>query len=154
MNEEFPSPFSELTPRRAPAALRARVLNAVRQELAQPGELQTGHQSTELAKGLPWGRVVEIAVAASFVLGIGLNVWQQRAENAWQLRVFGPAPVSQDISSLAEAVASVTDAESGRWMQQALSAAQPRRPVADPGQQKRYEQLLRELTDSEAGDKL
>jgi hypothetical protein len=98
--------------------------------------------------------MIEIAVAASFVLGVGLNVWQQRAEQDWQLRVFGPRPVQRDISEMAEAIASVTDAKRGKWMQQKLSDARPSRQIADPSQHKRHERLLRDLTDFTADEKL
>lgn len=62
-----------------PAELRERVLSAVSRELAIP----------KRRKPL-WERAAEIAVAASLVLGVGMNVWQWRADQAWNQRVFGP----------------------------------------------------------------
>jgi hypothetical protein len=54
----------------APAELRERVLSAVSRELVN-------HK-----RRVPrWERAAEIAVAASLVLGVGMNVWQWRAQS-------------------------------------------------------------------------
>jgi hypothetical protein len=134
MNEDLPQPFGRLTPRPAPNELRARVLGAVANELAR-------------RKTPRWERVFECAVAASLALGIGLNVWLERADEAWQARVYGPLPVSRAIADVAQAVASVTDAQTGQWIQQRLSESRPARPPADPLRSERYERLFHGLTD-------
>ncbi len=60
MNEELPEPLARWTPPSAPGALRGRVLSAVAGELA--------------ARGKPrWERLLELGVAATFVLGVVLN---------------------------------------------------------------------------------
>jgi len=134
MNEDLPQPFGQLTPRPAPDELRARVLDAVAHELA-------GRTPPR------WERVLEGAVAASLLLGIGLSVWQQRAEEAWQVRVYGRPPVSRAIADVAQDVASVTDEQTGKWVQQRLSESRPPRRHAEPLLSERYERLYPGLTD-------
>ncbi len=60
MNDELPEIFEQISPPPAPPALRARVLAAVEGELAKRRKPR-------------WERVLELSVAASFVLGVGLN---------------------------------------------------------------------------------
>jgi hypothetical protein len=69
----------------APAGLRGRVLSAVAQEL------------TARKRRVPlWERAAEIAVAASLLLGVGMNLWQWRENQAWHQRVFGPSSAASD----------------------------------------------------------
>ena len=134
MNKDLPEPFWQLTPRPAPDELRMRVLDAVAHELARRTRSR-------------WELVLECTVAASFVLGVGLNVWQQQADEAWQVRVYGPRPVSQSIVEASQAVTSVTDVETGHWIQQRLSNSRAGRYHAGPPWSERYERLLNGLTD-------
>ncbi len=157
MNDEPPEIFDRVTPRGAPAELRARVLAVVDRQLADqldasddPVSCATAGLSSSACRapaGPRWERIVEIVVAASLLLGVGMNVWQQRADEAWQARVFGPPPVPRAIADLAQAVASVTDAQTGQWVQQRLSDSRPTRPPTDPQRNERYEPLLHGLTD-------
>jgi hypothetical protein len=73
MTDDLPKIFAECTPQPAPAALRLQTLAAVERQLAR--------------RRVPrWERALELAVAASLVLGIGLNTWLWQAEGPWQPR--------------------------------------------------------------------
>lgn len=63
MNEDLPEFFDQIPPQPAPPALRTRVLAAVEGELSNRRKPR-------------WERVLELSVAASFVLGVGLNAWE------------------------------------------------------------------------------
>jgi hypothetical protein len=63
MHDDLPEIFEQLKPSGAPAYLRSRVLATVEGELAKRRKPR-------------WERVLELSVAASFLLGVGLNVWQ------------------------------------------------------------------------------
>jgi hypothetical protein len=71
MNDDLPEIFDQIKPPAAPSHLRSRVLAAVNGELAKRRKPR-------------WERVLELSVAASFVLGVGLNLseflslWQER----------------------------------------------------------------------------
>ena len=106
-----------------PRANCGSVLAAVDRELERDLERQPARHPT--AARLRWDRVLAGAIAASLLLGVGLNVWQRRAEEAWQARVFGPRPISRELSDVVQAVASVTDAQTGQWLQQRLSQSRP-----------------------------
>ena len=60
MNDELPEIFEQIPPRPAPPGLRERTLAAVERELKRPRKPR-------------WECVLELSVAASFLLGIGLN---------------------------------------------------------------------------------
>ncbi len=133
MNDDLPQPFGRLTPRPAPEELRARVLDAVAHELAR-------RTWPRLERVFDW------AVAASLVMGIGLNVWQQWADEAWQVRLYGPLPVLRTIADVAHAVESVTDAQTGQWVQQRLSDARSAPHHADSLHSESYDLLLQDLS--------
>ncbi len=61
MSDELPDVFRQVQPRRAPDELRQRVLAAVEPHLVR-------------RKKPRWERTIELAVAASLALGVGLNV--------------------------------------------------------------------------------
>ena len=122
-----------LTPRGTEPEMRGQVLAAVGRELA--------------AGRVPrWRRRPGLAVAASLFLAVAMNVWINTTVDRRMARLYGPPPVPRRIVDVAEAVASVTDAETGRRFERQLAAAWrshvarlPRRPTMD------YSQLLREL---------
>lgn len=60
MNDELPEPLNRISPPAAPRELRQRTLAAVNRELA-------------IRRKPHWERVLELSVAATFVLGVGLN---------------------------------------------------------------------------------
>jgi len=70
MTDELTDELERLPRPAAPAELRERVLSAVSRELA--------HRKRRVPR---WERAAEIAVAASLVLGVGMNVWQWRAQS-------------------------------------------------------------------------
>lgn len=121
-----------VTPRGAGPELRGQVLAAVGRELAAD---RVG----------PWGRRLGLAVAASLLLGVVLNVWVNKASDRRLARLYGPPPVPRQIAEVAEAVASVTDAETGRRIEQQLVAAWRSRAAALPQRAIDYAQLMREL---------
>lgn len=65
MDDELPDIFEQLRPQ-PPAELRARVLAGVNRELQRRQKPR-------------WERWLERSVAASFLLGVSLNVWQFRS---------------------------------------------------------------------------
>jgi hypothetical protein len=73
MTDDLPKIFAQCTPQPAPAALRLQTLAAVDGELVR-------------RRTPRWERALELAVAASLVLGIGLNTWLWQADDAWQTR--------------------------------------------------------------------
>ncbi|MCR4410973.1 MAG: hypothetical protein NUV77_00950 [Thermoguttaceae bacterium] len=96
-----------LTPCGAAPELRARVLAAVSAEL----------QSTPRR----WWSVAVLAVAASIVLALGLNLWLSRRFERRLAALLGPPPVSKQAAEVARAVAQATDAATGRWVYQRLA---------------------------------
>ncbi len=60
MHEELPESLNRLSPRAAPPELRQRTLASVNRALA-------------VRRKPRWERVLELSVAATFVLGVGLN---------------------------------------------------------------------------------
>ncbi|HTU25205.1 MAG TPA: hypothetical protein VMF30_07400 [Pirellulales bacterium] len=69
MSDELPEAFEQYAPRGAPAEFRARVLAAV---------------DAELARRAPrWSRMLEWSAAASFLVGLGLNVWLAASDHTW-----------------------------------------------------------------------
>ena len=105
MNDDVEQRLSRLTPRGVRPELREQVLGAVASEL-QVAECATASQAvdgggcrhkreSDLWRRLlcrqpppsPWLRRAAMAVAASLLLGIGLNVWVSKASDA----SFGPA---------------------------------------------------------------
>ena len=79
MTDERPKIFDQCTPQPAPAALRSPTLAADERELAR-------------RRTPRWERGFELAVAASLVLGIGLNTWLWRHGGALQMGISERAP--------------------------------------------------------------
>jgi hypothetical protein len=112
--------------------LRPRVLGAVSRELGRRAKPR-------------WERIFELSVAASVLIAVGLVLWRQRAEAPWQARVYGPRAVPSEIAEVAKAVASVTDEETGRWIQEQLSAAMSSRRDDVKSRLEAYQRILDEL---------
>jgi hypothetical protein len=106
--------LSELKPIGVRPDLRPRVLEAVE------GELLTETPSR-------WLRLAALATAASIMLGIALNVWVSKASDRRLAQLFGPPPVSKQALELAEAVAKITDAQTGQWVYRQMTASPPSR---------------------------
>jgi hypothetical protein len=101
MNDDLPEIFDRLQVLRAPAALRARVLSAVENELVP-------------RKKPRWERALEVGVAACLAVGIGLNAYQWRLDSTWNGHGDSSRSAVADLDDLTEAVASVTGAEAAR----------------------------------------
>ncbi|MBI3838192.1 MAG: hypothetical protein HY288_09710 [Planctomycetia bacterium] len=132
MNDNVPRMLRKLTPRPAPAALRGQVLDAVERELNR-------------RKKPRWERMFERSVAASLLIAVGLACWRTRADEQWKARVYGPRPVPSSIAEVAQAVASVTDQETGRWVREQLSAAMSSRRDDVKSRLETYQRILDEL---------
>jgi hypothetical protein len=128
MTDDLPEIFDRLDTPQPPAELRARVLAAVDRELTRRRKPR-------------WERALELGVAASFVLGVGLNVWQVSAEP------LGPTPslavANEEPASLIEQLAADEQVVDGR-------GTMTRRRVPGPFDAQ-YAELLQELLDTKAG---
>jgi hypothetical protein len=135
--------LSQLTPRGMQPDLRAQVLEAVAKELQEAnGEtLAPGQQKgTEEVVGSacsidelllrqpppsPWLRHAAMAVAASLLLGVGLNIWASKESEQQFARIYGPAPISKPAMEIATAVGAITDAQTGQWVYNRLATPRP-----------------------------
>ena len=127
MDDNMERLLSELTPSGVRPELRPRVLEAVASELLKETQSR-------------WLRLAALATAASILLGIGMNVWVSKASEQRMAELFGPPPVSKQAMDLAEAVAKITDAQTGQWVYRQMTAS---RPTGD-GLAK-YHEILNEL---------
>jgi hypothetical protein len=148
MNDEPPEIFARVTPRGAPAELRARVLSAVDGQLADQSCATAGlSSSADRAPARPrWERILEIAVAASLLLGIGLNAWQWRSDVEPKSRFDDASPILAGISDLSETIALVTDQQTAQTFVEQYLAARSLRRASEEMSLQRYEQWIQELT--------
>jgi hypothetical protein len=131
-DEHVEQMLHRLTPRGAAPELREQVLAAVGRELSAERPSR-------------WQRRLGLAVAASILLGIVLNMWANKATDRRLARLYGPPPTPRQIAEVAEMVASVTDAQTGRRVRQQLSAAWWSRPTAPIQSICSSQQILEEL---------
>lgn len=125
MSDDVEEQLGRLTPRGVRLELRSQVLGAV---LAH---LQTATRGTEEVVGKaesvcgvslrqpppsPWLRRAAAAVAASLLVGIGLNVWVNKESARRLAELFGPPPISKGAMEIAEDVQTMTDARTGQWV--------------------------------------
>ena len=142
MSDELPPPFDQVTPRGASDELRARVLAALNRELAPQGETVAPPELAAMgataglsSSALPCpasvvsrrrSRTLETfsarAVAASLLIGIGLQAWQWRLERQIEASYYGPKPMPSAVADLVRAVESVTDKQTGRLIGERLMA--------------------------------
>jgi hypothetical protein len=66
-------------------------------------------------------------VAASLLLGIGMNIWASEAAQRRMAQLFGPPPISKQAMELANAVGEITDAQTAQWVYKQFAAAPPSR---------------------------
>jgi len=98
MNDDVEQLLGRLTPRGVRPEMRPQVLAAVASELeAEPAS--------------PWLRRAALAVAASLLVGIAMNVWTSMASERHLAQLYGPPPMSKRAMELAKAVEEVTDAQ-------------------------------------------
>jgi hypothetical protein len=93
----------------------------------------------------PWFRRAAMAVAASLLLGIGLNVWVSKTSTRRLAQFFGPPPISKQALEIAKDVEKITDAETGRWIYSRLTI------TCQPGDNKaiyaKYRDTIKRLID-------
>ncbi|HYW80295.1 MAG TPA: hypothetical protein VE890_11995 [Thermoguttaceae bacterium] len=111
--------LQRLTPMGAPPQVRCQVLGVVEIALADRRAARLDHRCL-------------LAVAVSVGLAAMLNVWVIQADDARQARMYGPEPVPKAIIEAAQDVASVTDAQTGRWYQERFLAAYRSRRTTTP----------------------
>jgi hypothetical protein len=136
MTDELPEIFDQIKPRPAPRELRGGVLAAVERELAS-------------RRKPVWERALEIGVAASLVLGIGLNVWQWRSGASWQQPV-DRSSAEFALTRLQTGDVASSDADVDQLIHDRLVMLGPRRELQAPISQQ-YERLLKELTKPGSG---
>lgn len=133
MSDELERLLSQITPRGAPPELRPRVLEAVAEEL--DSRRRRGNRPALALAG----------VAAALVLSLALNYQVSRASERRLTRILGPIPASKRALELANDIAAITDAETGRWAYERLA---PKREAvqAIPEHAKELRRLIHELT--------
>jgi hypothetical protein len=139
MNDDVERLLGQLTPRGAPTALRARVLDAVAEHLS---DAPATPERPDAAFRFRWDRWPAVVVAASVLLALGLNLWVARLGDARLAAIYGPQPVPRYITEIADTIASVTDAEIGERVRQQLLAAQRPRRVSMEQALQHYENVL------------
>jgi len=140
MSDDIEQRLGRLTPRGVRPELHEKVLGAVASELEgsngvpllgtssagrKPSKrhclfqavAQVGEKCGPSAKAdSPWLRRAAMAVAASLLLGIVLNVWVSKASERRLAQLFGPPPISKGAIEIAKTVETITDAETGQWV--------------------------------------
>ncbi|MFZ1934775.1 MAG: hypothetical protein WCB27_20735 [Thermoguttaceae bacterium] len=94
----------------------------------------------------PWLRRAATAVAASLLLGIGLNVWVSETSARHLAELFGPPPVSKRAMEIAKDVAAVTDAQTGKWVYHLFTM--PVSPAAIAAAHTEYYSTVKKLIDA------
>jgi hypothetical protein len=140
VTDERPEFLDRCTPRPAPVALRLQTLSAVERELAR--------QRTPR-----WERGFELAVAASLLLGVGLNVWLWRTDESRQMEFAQRAP-SAAAREVARAVALAAGPAAGQWVQDEFSRAQSRKRGRGAAGNEWYQRLLHDLTEGRIPESL
>jgi hypothetical protein len=92
-----------------------------------------------------WLRRAAMAVAASLLLGIGLNVWASRASERRLAQLFGPPPISKRAMEIATDIETITDAETGRWVYSRLTISH--QSVKGEIVYKKYQDTIKRLID-------
>jgi hypothetical protein len=131
VNDDVEDILERLAPEGPAFDLRTRVLGAVVGELHRRGDSRR-----------PW--FAALAAAAALVVSVGLNVWADRSLGASLARIVGPIPLEREALDLANDVAVVTDAETGRWFYERVTSGRGtqqacRQFLAD------YQRVLNEL---------
>jgi len=131
MNDDLEQRLERLQPRGAAAELREHVLDAVAEELAAPTRR--------------WRPRLGVAVAASLLMSLALNIWVSKSADRRMARLYGPRPVPKAIAEIVDAVASVTDAETGQRLQRQLLVAWDSRPARSEQGIAEYRRMVNEL---------
>ncbi|MCX7428585.1 MAG: hypothetical protein NTW96_23535 [Planctomycetia bacterium] len=139
MSDDVEAILKQLTPRGAGPTLRTSVLDAVAEHLPNARATSDRPAAAYLFR---WDRWPAVVVAASVLLALGLNLWVARLGDARLAAIYGPQPVPRYITEIADTIASVTDAETGRRVQEQLLAAQRPRRVSMEQALRNYEHML------------
>jgi hypothetical protein len=132
MNDDVEQRLDRLTPRGVRPELREQVLGAVENELTKGTEEVVGETWRIMDNVLrqpppsPWLRRASMAVAASLLLGVGLNLWATQASENRLAQLFGPPPISMRAMEIANDVERIADAKTGQWVYRQLTV--PRQP--------------------------
>jgi hypothetical protein len=108
-NDDIEALLGRLTPRGVRSELRQQVLAAVASEL-----------KVELASR--WLRRSALAVAASILAGIVMNIEASRMAERHLAQLYGPPAVSKQAMELAKAIEAVTDAQTAQSVYLRLAA--------------------------------
>lgn len=95
MTDEWPDELARLSPRKAPAELRPRVLAAVSEALSAAANTTAAPKRRKPR----WERALELATAASLVIGIGTNLWQARPDATWREHAVRRPPEAKAITA-------------------------------------------------------
>lgn len=143
MKDDIERILESLTPRGAAAGMRDEVLGAVAEELAATVRLPK--------HGTRWDIRVGAAVAVSLILGVVLNVWAIRSDDARQARLYGPKPLPRAICETVETARHVAGPECAELVRRRLVSAWQARRRDDPLAVFRYHQQLMQLVLTEKG---
>jgi hypothetical protein len=137
--DEWPDELARLSPQKAPADLRPRVLTAVSEALSAA----TNTTDAPKRRKPRWERTLELATAASLLIGIGMNLWQARPDATWREQAVRRALEAKAIT------AKQPDGSAARAIAHADAAKADARTSWE-----RYHQLLRDLAATTATFKL
>jgi hypothetical protein len=132
MNDDMEQVLGQLTPRGVRPELRSQILAAVEAQL-----------QTEPAS--PWLRRCALAVAASLLAGIGMNIWASKESERHLAQLYGPPPVSKRAMEVAKMIEGVTDAQTAQWVYQRLAVPRAASPDALAKHYLAMHQLIKEL---------
>jgi hypothetical protein len=132
MNDDVEHLLRQVTPRGAPPELRGRVLAAVAEEL----------DSTARSG---WRLRPSMAVAAAVMVSLAANVLVSDAVDRRLAIALGPIPVQKQAMEIADDIASITDASTGRWAYERL-AARPRRDDEARQYAARLQRMIQQFT--------
>lgn len=141
MKNDIQRILESLTPCGAPADLRGRVLESVARELPV-----IRRSPTRRAR---WDLRIAMAVAASLILGVVLNIGAIRSDDARQARLYGPDPLPREIRRTVEIAEQVAGPECAEWVRQRLVSARQSGRGGDPPAIDRYHQQLMQLAMTE-----
>ena len=126
MKNDIEDILESLTPCRAPAELRDEVLGAVADEL-----VPTRPTRPTPVRRARWDFHVGAPIAVSLLLGVVLNIWAIRSDDARQARLYGPKPLPRQICETVETAELVAGPECAEMIRQRLVSAWQSRPRDD-----------------------
>lgn len=139
LTDGWPDELARVSPQKAPADLRPRMLAAVSEALSAAANTT----AAPMPRKPRWERALELATAASLVIGIGMNVWQARPDATWREQAVRRATEAEAIT------AKPSDGSAARAIAHADAAKDDARTSWE-----RYHELLRELAATTATFKL